>query len=101
MQVINLSSAAQLRLNRLNYNIKIILYNISLDRVSVVRSFLKNRHIPDSCHCHVESPRNGRCAECQYINIRVLLFKFFFLRNTEALFLIDNYQSEVTEFNIL
>ena len=101
MQIINLSSTAKLGLNRLNDNIKIILNYIGLNRVPVMRCFLKNRHIPDSRHCHVERSRDRSCTERQHIDIRVLLLELFLLCNAETLFLIDYYQSEITEFNIL
>ncbi len=69
--------------------------------MSVMRCFLNDRHVSDSRHRHVERSRDWGCAEREHINSGILFLELLLLRNTETLLLIDDYQSEVTELDIL
>ena len=99
VQVIHLSAAAQLALNRLADKLGIVRYDIGLNRMTIRRGHFKHRHIAYSRHCHVESARNRRCGKGEYINKRKLFLELFLLRNTEALLLVNNKQTEILKFN--
>ena len=101
VQIVYLSSAAQLLCYCLRDKSCVMLYYIGLYRVSVKRRFLYYREIAKSHHGEVEGARDGCRRYREYINIRELLFQFFFLCDAEALFFVHYQQSEIFKPNIV
>ena len=55
----------------------------------------------DPCQCHVKGARNGGRRKGQHIYGGEQLLELFFLSNTEALLLVNNQKTEITEFDFL
>ena len=98
--IVNLSAPRKLTIDRLANHLLVVLHHISLDWNSVNRRFFEHAHITDSDKAHMQSPRNRRRRHCQNIDIFLELFDFLFVRDTKALFLIDDQKTEILEFHI-
>ncbi len=58
-------------------------------------------HVPDPGQRHVQSSRNGGSCQSQYIDGRSELLEAFLVNHSKPLFLIDDHQSEIFEFDVL
>ena len=99
MKIVNLTAAADFPFHRLCKYLHIKGQNVGLYRVSVLRRNFEHRHIPDARHRHIERSRNRGCRKRKHVNKRKPLLEFFFLCDTEPLFLVNNQQPEVFEFD--
>ena len=100
MKVEHLTSTAKLTTDCFVDDCLLMFKNIGLNRVTVLRSFLQNRHVTDSAHCHVESSGDRSSRKSKHVNIRISFLESLFLCNTESLFLVDDNKSQIAEFNI-
>ena len=100
VDIIHLTATAQLLAYCLRYNAHIMLYNISLNRVSVHRRFLYDRHISDTAHCHVKRPWYRGSRKCQHINTLESFLELFLMSNTKTLFLVYDNKTQVLELNV-
>ena len=98
--IINLSVSSKFSVDRLPDNFFIIFHNVGLNWDTIHRRLFQNTHIADSDHAHMKSSWDRSCRQCQYINIFLELFDFFFMGNTKSLFFIDDQKAQVFECDI-
>ena len=98
--IVDLSAPRKLTVHRLADHLLVVLHHIGLDRNSVNRRFFEHAHIADSDETHVQGTRNRCRRHRQNIDIFLELFDFLFVRDTKALFLIDDQKTEILEFHI-
>ncbi len=101
VQVVDLAAPAQLLLDGLGDDARVVLEHERLDRVAIHGCLFDDRHVADAAHRHIQSPRDGRRRQGQDVHVRELLFEFFFLRDAEPLFLVDDEEAEVPELHVL
>ena len=98
---VDLTLAIKFAFDRLTHQLVAIGEDIGLDRQTIFRWRIYHAQITNSSHGHVERPWNGRCGECQYVNLSTKLLEALLMAHTKALLLINNDKSKVTEVHIL
>ena len=101
VNIVNLSAAAKLFVYCRGNNSQIVLNYIARNRLSVLRRLVKHAHIANSAHCHIKRSGNGSCRKRENIHSRKAFLEFVLMRNAEALFFINNYKSQILEFNVI
>ena len=101
IDIVHLAAAVQLSLHGFAYHFFIKFADIGLDRLSVERRFFQKAHITYAYETHMQGTRDRRRRQGQYIHIAAQLLDLFLMRHTEALFLIDDEQSQIRIDHIL
>src|SRR5262249_29495246 len=70
------------------------------DRQTVGRGSLDRGHVLRAHQRKVQGARNRRGGKCEHIHELEELFEFLFMKNTEPLFLINDDQAEVFEYEV-
>ena len=83
------------------YDCLVVLKHVGLHRLTLTGCFIKQGHIADSIHRHVERTRYRRCGKREQVDIGGGFLKLFLLADTEALLLVNYKKPEVAEFYFL
>ena len=97
----DLPSAPKFTLDDITQQVIVLFQNIGLHRIAFLRRFLNQTHVLDAGQRHIQRPRNRRSRKRQHVDIVFHFFDGFLGFDTEALFLIDDQQPQIFEFNIL
>ena len=68
--------------------------------LTVGRRGIDNRQISSTHQTEVQSPRNGRCRECQCIYIHLEFLQFLFGSHPEFLLFIDDHQPQIFKLDV-
>ena len=79
----------------------VVFGHIGLDRETVCRRRFDDAHFPQVDQGHVQRPRNRRGAQGQDVDIGCPGLPFFLLGHAEALFFIDDQETQVLELDLL
>ena len=77
-----------------------ILRHHRLHRDSLLRRGFQHAHVPDTCHAHVQRPRDRRRAQRQHVHLPLHVLDDFLVRHAEALLLVYDEQSQVLELHV-
>ena len=78
-----------------------MLEHVGLDWVTVEGRFFDDGHIADTAHRHVQRAGDRGRGEGEDIDVLPQFLEMFLLSNAEALFLVDDGESQITEFYVL
>ena len=101
VQIKDLTAAAQLAPDGFVDHRVVVFEDVGLHRLAVDRGFLDHAHVAQAAHRHVEGARNGRCGKGEHVDVLDELLEAFLLRHAEALFLVDDRQSQIAEHHVL
>ena len=99
--IIHLSASGHLPSDGLPNHLLVVFHYIGLNRHSVYRRLFQNAHVPYSGQTHMQGPGNRRGSQRQDVHIFLQLLNLFFVGYAEALFLVNNQQSQVFKFQVL
>ena len=97
---IDLSAARHFVSHRARDDGRVELDDIRLDRESILRRRLDDRHVANADERHVQRPRNRRRRHRQHVDLLAHLLDALLVRDAEALLLVDDQQSEVFENDV-
>ena len=101
MDEIDLPVARQLVLDGAAHQIFLKGRDRGLNRQAVPRRRFDQRHVAQPHQRHVQRPRNRRGGERKRIDILAHFLQPLFVRHSEALFFVDDEQSQVRKFHVL
>ncbi|MOA41081.1 hypothetical protein D3C78_1630130 [compost metagenome] len=93
IEIIDLSAARKLALDRFAHQRRTIFHNIGLHRKAVFRRRLDNGQIPHAKHGHMKRSRNRGCRQRQYIDVVFQLFQLFLVGYAKTLLFVDDKQT--------
>ena len=97
---IHLTAAFHLVSDGAPHDFLVELHDVGLDRQPILRRRFDDRHIADAGERHVERPRNRGRRHREDVDALLELFDFFFVRDAEALLLVDDEETEVSELHV-
>ena len=98
---VHLAAAFQLRANRPLDHGRVELEHVGLDRQSILRRRLDDRHVADARKRHVQRARNGRGRHGEHVHSLSHLLDALLVRDAEPLLLVDDEKAEVAELQVL
>ena len=101
IQIKDLTASAKLAANGLDHNQLIVLQHVGLHGQTLTGRFVEHRDIANAAHRHIERTRNGRCRQCQHIDVLGELLELLLLRHAKSLLLVDDEQTEIMKFDVL
>ena len=101
VDIVNLTAALHLAQNRLLNQPRVIFQHKALHRISVLRRLFQHAHIADAGKCHIQRARDRRCREREHIDAVKHRFEALLSRDAEALFLVNDRQTERRKAHIL
>ena len=101
MKIKYLPAPAQFLTDGFEHHATVVFHDVSLDRVAVGGGFFDGGHIADAAHGHIKGSWDGRCRKGQNIDGSLHFLHFFFMRNAEALFFVDDAKAQVLEKDVL
>ena len=101
VHIVHLTTPGQFPADRLPHQFLVKFHDVSLDRNTLLRRFLQDRHVPYADQAHMKGPRNRSGCQCQHVHILPKLLDLLFMGNAKALLLIDHQEAQIPETHIL
>src|SRR5690625_274374 len=101
MQIKDLTAAPEFVADSIGYEFFVIIFNNRFDRKTVYRSRFDHAQIPRAGQRHVERSRNRRGAHRKNIDRFAHPFELFFLPNAEAMFLVNDEQTDIGKSDLV
>ena len=98
--IVHLAFPRQLPYDGFPDHLLIIFHYISLDRHTVLRSFLQNTHVPDPHQAHMKRSRNRGCRKREHIHVFLQLLDLFLVGHSKSLLLIHHQKSQILKGHI-
>src|SRR2546421_4953805 len=101
MDNVHLTSAIDLKIDRILDNHRFELHNDSLNRQTVTGRSFDDGHVTQPAERHIECSWNRSRGHGHNVDLFLDLFQTFFMSDAKALLFVDDHESQVMEFNVL
>ena len=101
MDDIHLATAFEFEVDRIFDDGGLEFHHNGLNRQAVARWSLNDGHVTQPAERHIQRARNRRCGHGDDIDLFLEMLQTLFVSNAEALFLVDNHQTEILKLDVL